>query len=643
VGSNKNIIYLKEENCKGCNKCIRNCPVLGANTAYIVNGENKVKVNEELCIRCGKCIDVCEHDARDFNDSTEDFFRDLASGKKISAIAAPSIRTNFEDYKKLFGYLKSLGVNVIYDVSFGADICTWAYLKAMKEQNVSSIISQPCPVIVNYIEKYQPELLDNLAPVHSPMLCTAVYLKKYMGIKDDIAFISPCIGKLDEILDSNTGSIVKYNVTYKKLSQYLDKSKVNLSDFKEHDFEDIGCSLGFLFSRPGGLKENVEAKTKGVWIRQIEGEHSTYSYLGEYSARLKEGKAVPQLVDILNCSNGCNLGTGTNKAASIDDVDNKFNILKKVKINEKGKKLIKKKIDWLYDMFDRTLSVGDFERKYKKSADVHSVNEPSEAEYDSIFKKLHKDTADSRKLNCSACGYHTCSEMVKAIYNRLNVLSNCIDYNRREIAIENEELKERDKKIDVLDELNKLNEERIKKAELLKVRVGEITEAISEVSRGNEENTKEIEHISVEIADVINTADILKNNVHEMKDKLDKFSKASMQIVEIAGQTNILSLNATIESARAGEHGRGFAVVADEVRKLAIRSKDVAGSTKSDEQDMLKFIEGILKISGDLEKKMDTVNRSIDNMVSNAEEVSAKGEEIAVAAMSLIDKGGRTK
>jgi len=95
----------------------------------------------------------------------------------------------------VFGYLKSLGVSHIYPVSFGADITTWTYIKYIKQTGKTGLISQPCPAIVNYIEKYQPELIPMLMPLQSPMMDEAIYLKKYQGVKEELVFLSPCIAK----------------------------------------------------------------------------------------------------------------------------------------------------------------------------------------------------------------------------------------------------------------------------------------------------------------------------------------------------------------------------------------------------------------------------------------------------------------
>ena len=117
-------------NCIGCNKCIRSCPVLIAN----ISEDNKIDVNSEACIECGACFDNCKHNARDYEDDTEVFLNDLRKGKKYSVLVAPAFIANYpKDYKKIFGYLKSLGVLHIYPVSFGADITTWAYIKYIKE------------------------------------------------------------------------------------------------------------------------------------------------------------------------------------------------------------------------------------------------------------------------------------------------------------------------------------------------------------------------------------------------------------------------------------------------------------------------------------------------------------------------------
>ena len=182
------------EKCIGCNKCIKACSCTGANIAVEKDRGNVIEVDQKKCIACGACIDACEHGAREYVDDVDKFFEDLKRGQKISVLIAPAFLANYpNEYEKYLGMLKKLGVNRFVSVSFGADITTWAYIKYITENNFYGGISQPCPAVVGYIERYLPELLPKLMPVQSPMMCAAIYVKKYLNTSDKLAFISPCI------------------------------------------------------------------------------------------------------------------------------------------------------------------------------------------------------------------------------------------------------------------------------------------------------------------------------------------------------------------------------------------------------------------------------------------------------------------
>ena len=126
-------LVFTNEKCIGCNKCIHVCSCMGANIFVVQNGKNRIEVDEKKCIACGACIDACEHNAREFKDDTDYFFDDLKKGKNISVLVAPALKANYADtYKNILGALKSMGVNHIINVSFGADITTWGYLNYIK-------------------------------------------------------------------------------------------------------------------------------------------------------------------------------------------------------------------------------------------------------------------------------------------------------------------------------------------------------------------------------------------------------------------------------------------------------------------------------------------------------------------------------
>jgi Na+-translocating ferredoxin:NAD+ oxidoreductase RNF subunit RnfB len=618
-------IFTDSNKCQGCNKCIRACPV-GANSAYLLDGEVKVKINNEKCIECGRCITVCDHEARSYIDDTEAFFRDLQQGRKINVLAAPSVRVNFSKYKRLFGYLQTLGVQFIYDVSFGADITTWAYLKVITEKKLSTVIAQPCPAIVNYIERFKPDLLEQLSPVHSPMMCSAIYVKKYLEDSSDLAMLSPCIAKKGEF--ENTDNIIKYNVTYKNLARYLQENNISLDDYKEQEFDDIACSLGCLFSRPGGLKENVEAYVPGAWVRQVEGHEIAYPYLNIYSERVSQQKPVPLLVDILNCTHGCNIGTGaclTEEA--MDDIDHELNFMKQLKLKDKeGKGFSKKsRTTWMTEYFNKNLRITDFLRNYHSDRQVAALKIPSPKEYEEIFESMFKFDDKSRNINCTACGNDTCKEMAVAISNGDNIAFNCLDYTRGAVMAQNAKNNEIS---EMMKEIEKLSEQRLNDAKNIQNHFSMLKLSVNEIAKANEESAINLNTMSDQVYRTLERSKVLRDSITQMKSKINDFSKASSQIVDIASQTNLLSLNAAIEAARAGEHGRTFAVVAQEVKKLAEQSEIVVRSTVNDEQAMLTLIAAIFEISVALEQEMNTMNDSVAQILASVEEFSAKGQEI---------------
>ncbi len=619
------LITVDKEKCAGCNRCIAACPIPQANYAESVDGANKVNVNAEKCIRCGACITACDHGARGYIDDTERFFADLASGKKISLLAAPAIRHNFDNYKKLFGYLKSIGVKGLYDVSFGADITTWAYLKLIKERGISTVIAQPCPAIVNYIEKFQPEQIKQLSPVHSPMMCLAVYLREYMKLDEDFAFVSPCIAKYDEINDPKNFNRIQYNITYSKMKKYLADKGVNLDNFAEAEFEnEPRRGLGLVFSRPGGLRENVELYSKEAWVKQVEGTELAYHYLQNYAKRVDANKPVPLLVDILNCELGCNLGTGTDKDIDIDDVDYKMNKLKQQAIaeNTKEKGLLNKETQYTMEKWcEDNLDLKDFVREYTNRQVVDDFENFSDDKMADVYNQLHKTNEDSRKINCTACGYNNCKKFAMSVASGQNHKENCMYFSQKEIAIEKADAET--KTLELQESMNNLEaqrEARLKEHEVLETNVNLIMEKVKEIATAQSQNTNRVGMLQQQLLAQLETISIsLNETAGQIRQKLEDFTIANDKVADIANQTNMLSLNATIEAARAGELGKGFSVVASEVRELASQSREIVESTRNNQSEMLSQVNEISNINENFAMRMEEAVRGFEELTNALE------------------------
>lgn len=621
-------LIFTNDNCTGCNKCIRTCPVLLANDASTIEF---VSVDTEKCIACGACFDACTHDARDFVDDTERFFADLSAGKKISLIVAPAFITNYPgEYKQILGYLKQRGVRHICSVSFGADITTWAYLKYITENHITGGISQPCPAIVSYIEKYIPALLPQLMPIHSPMMCTAIYLKKYKHITDSIAFLSPCIAKKIEIEDANVQG-VEYNVTFKKLLEKIGSSYRSATPYTD----ELEYGLGSIYPMPGGLKENVEHFLgKEQLVRQVEGEHEAYAYLKEYLPRVASKRDLPALVDILNCSRGCLYGTATDPARHSDDILFAMNRVKAASTNGKpgkGAHIHNRRSPWnlsltpekrLHNLMHafRGLHIEDFMRRY--SDKTIPILEPTKQQYDEIYKSMYKNTPEKRRMDCEACGYKTCQDMARAIFNGRNIKENCVHYLK--------DASERD-----MQKLNEIREKEAQEAVLHRQALDAVTEQfnilnrnIGELNISNEASANESVGLASDIGMIATLCEELTDSIAVLSEFMQVYQQINQDIGGIAQQTNLLSLNANIEAARAGAYGKSFAVVASEVRSLADSTKRLIAQNVQKAEEVTPKIQESIDYIHKVAEHIDDMNGKMAKIAANTEEISSQTTRI---------------
>lgn len=172
----------------------------------------------------------------------------------------------------------------------------------------------------------------------------------------------------------------------------------------------------------------------------------------------------------------------------------------------------------------------------------------------------------------------------------------------------------------------------------------EINRSLESTSAGAQEMSSSISEISGNIGQVGSQVNMISNQTEEALNILEGLLSASGRmgdvlkfITDVAGQINLLALNANIEAARAGEAGRGFAVVADEVKKLSSLVSNSSEKISTEIGEIQSASESVSNASKQVHESIFSLNETTGSIASAVNQQSAATQEIAENITRISD------
>ena len=173
-----------------------------------------------------------------------------------------------------------------------------------------------------------------------------------------------------------------------------------------------------------------------------------------------------------------------------------------------------------------------------------------------------------------------------------------------------------------------------------------LSQGVEKIAELSGANRKAVEALLLESDRGREVFELSFSKISEITDSVASIQHLIGAIAEIASQTNILSLNAAIEAAHAGESGKGFAVVADEISKLAAASAmtsnqikitvdDVVAKIREAEATRGETLEQVGQISHEVVSNIGEITEGLGEITRTVNEVAAQADRLARAGETL--------
>ena len=410
------VVWTIEEKCKRCYSCIRECP---AKAIKVEQGQ--AKVIESRCLGCGHCVNVCSQGAKAVLHGTDHVLSMLKQHDTV-AMLAPSFPAAFKEWspEQIIGAVRACGFSQVVEVAFGADLINKAYFRMVNDKDEfgdyveKPIIASSCPALSNYIEKYVPELIAHLAPIVSPMVAMGRVVRKFYGQDVKVVFIGPCSAKKVEYTDAEVRDAVDEVLTFAELEEIWAQKNIEPAVVEESEFDPPRAYLGRVYPISGGLLRSagLPADLMNSDMIITEGKTRVLNLVES----LKNEQVDAKMVDILFCE-GC-----INGPYMDHDVNYFTRTQKVVKYTDQGR------LNSDYQSWRQAIEECSDVNVYRRfHAEQVPLNEPSDSQIRDILARIDK-FEPSDELNCGACGYETCRDYARAVYQGLAESDMCLPY-----------------------------------------------------------------------------------------------------------------------------------------------------------------------------------------------------------------------
>ena len=402
------IVYTEREKCKGCYTCIRNCPAKAIRVR-----EGLAEVVKERCIDCGTCVQICLAKAKQAESDLGVVWQLLAGHQPVIALLSAPFPAAFPEVhpEQLVTALKKLGFSEVMEDSFGAELIGRKYAQFISKDKDRPVLSSNCPVIVAYIEKYYPSLINNLAPIVSPMIASGRVIKWQYNPGAKVVFIGPCIAKIGESRDEKVAGVIDAVLTFAELKEMFAAKGITPETEREGQFSGPKPNLGRLFAISGGLLKAAGLSDDILTNEIIDA--CGRDYMPNILREFAEGNITAKLISLCFCE-GCVDGPVIDNDLS---VFKRREIISNYTISQSDPAQTEKDIEEYAGI--------DLSRKFTSQA--VGLPAPSEEDIQKVLEEIGK-IDPSYRMNCGACGYGSCRELAIAVCQGLAEPTMCWPY-----------------------------------------------------------------------------------------------------------------------------------------------------------------------------------------------------------------------